>query len=35
VLKQGRFSAVLTESVDAAYQRTLELGEALEDSVES
>jgi pyrroline-5-carboxylate reductase len=35
VLKQGRFSAVLTESVDAAYQRTLELGEALEDSLDS
>ena len=30
VLKQGRFSAVLTESVDAAYQRTVELGQELE-----
>lgn len=30
VLKQGRFSAVLTESVDAAYQRTLQLGAVLE-----
>lgn len=30
VLKNGRFSAVLTESVDAAYQRTRELGDALE-----
>jgi len=35
VLKQGRFSAVLTESVDAAYQRTLELGESLEKKLES
>ncbi len=34
VLKQGRFSAVLTESIDAAYQRTLELGEQLEKQVE-
>ncbi|MGB0637822.1 MAG: pyrroline-5-carboxylate reductase [Myxococcota bacterium] len=33
VLKQGRFSAVLTESVDAAYQRTLELGQQLEDNL--
>ena len=30
VLKNGRFGAVLTEAVDAAYQRTLALGEALE-----
>ena len=30
VLKNGRFSAVLTESVDAAYQRSKELGDALE-----
>lgn len=30
VMKQGRFSAVVTEAVDAAYQRTLELGAALE-----
>ena len=30
VLKRGSFGAVLTESVDAAYQRTLELGAALE-----
>ena len=35
VLKQGRFSAVLTESVDAAYQRTLELGEALEQKLDA
>lgn len=33
VLKNGRFSAVLTESVDAAYQRTVELGDALEARV--
>lgn len=30
VLKNGRFSAVLTESVDAAHQRTIELGDQLE-----
>jgi pyrroline-5-carboxylate reductase len=30
VLKQGHFSAVLTEAVDAAYQRTLALGEDLD-----
>lgn len=30
VLKNGRFSAVLTEAVDAAYQRTRELGDQLE-----
>ena len=33
VLKQGRFSAVLTDSVDAAYQRTMELGKQLEDDL--
>jgi pyrroline-5-carboxylate reductase len=33
VLKQGRFSAVLTDSVDAAYQRTLELGKQLEEDL--
>ncbi len=33
VLKNGRFSAVVTEAVDAAYQRTVELGDALEGSV--
>jgi pyrroline-5-carboxylate reductase len=31
VLKQGRMAAVVTESVNAAYLRTLELGEALKD----
>lgn len=30
VLKQGRFGAVVTEAVDAAYGRTLALGEALD-----
>jgi pyrroline-5-carboxylate reductase len=33
VLKQGRFAAVVTDSVDAAYQRTQELGELLEDEL--
>lgn len=33
VLKNGRFSAVLTEAVDAAYARTRELGDALEERV--
>ena len=33
VLKQGRFSAVLTESIDAAYQRTVELGDELEKTL--
>ena len=33
VLKQGRFSAVLTESVDAAHQRTLELGRMLDEAI--
>lgn len=31
VLKQGRFSAVVTDAVDAAYQRTLELGRVQEE----
>ena len=31
VLKQGRFSAVVTDSIDAAYQRTIALGAALEE----
>lgn len=30
VLKQGRFGAVVTDAVDAAYLRTIALGEALE-----
>ncbi|MBM4390577.1 MAG: pyrroline-5-carboxylate reductase [Deltaproteobacteria bacterium] len=35
VLKNGRFSAVLTESVDAAYQRTVELGDQLEQKLKT
>ncbi|MDP6931712.1 MAG: pyrroline-5-carboxylate reductase [Myxococcota bacterium] len=35
VLKQGRFSAVLTEAVEAAYIRTLELGEILEQKLQN
>ena len=31
VLRQGRFAAVVTDAVDAAYARTLALGAALED----
>ena len=33
VLKQGRFDAVLTDAVDAAHQRTLELGARLEEAL--
>ena len=33
VLKQGRFSAVLTESIEAAYERTKELGEQLDNDL--
>jgi pyrroline-5-carboxylate reductase len=33
VLKQGQFSAVLTEAVDAAYQRTLILGADLDQKL--
>jgi pyrroline-5-carboxylate reductase len=33
VLHQGRFSAVLTDAIDAAYRRTLELGAKLEEQV--
>ncbi len=33
VLKNGRLSAVVTEAVEAAYQRTRELGDALEEAV--
>lgn len=35
VLKNGRFSAVLTEAVDAAYARTRELGDALEEKADA
>jgi len=34
VLKQVGFSAVITDSIDAAYQRTVELGAALEANIE-
>jgi len=34
ILKQGRFSACLTEAIDAAHQRTVKLGEALETSLQ-
>jgi len=33
VLHQGRFSAVLTDAIDAAYRRTLEMGTKLEEQV--
>lgn len=33
VLKKGRFSAVLTESIEAAYDRTQELGAQLDEEV--
>lgn len=35
VLKQGRFSAVLTDSIDAAYERTQALGEQLEREIDA
>lgn len=34
VMKQGRFSAVLTDAVQAAYLRTTELGDALREQVD-
>jgi pyrroline-5-carboxylate reductase len=33
VLHQGRFSAVLTDAIDAAYRRTLEMGTKLDEQV--
>ncbi len=33
VLHQGRFSAVLTDAIDAAYRRTVELGDRLDGQV--
>jgi len=33
VLKKGRFSAVLTDSIDAAHERTVALGEALDTKI--
>lgn len=35
VLQQGRFAAVLTDAIDAAYRRTVELGTRLEEQVRS
>lgn len=35
VLKKGQFQATLTDSIDAAYQRTVELGAALEAKVQA
>ena len=33
VLQQGGFSAVLTEAVEAAYRRTLELRDRIDEQV--
>ena len=33
VLQQGRFSAVLTDAIEAAFRRTLELGTSLGQQV--
>lgn len=33
ILHQGRFSAILTDAIDAAYKRSLELGALLDDQV--
>ena len=33
VLHQGRFSAVLTDAIDAAYRRTLEMGDKLAEQI--
>ncbi|HSS48370.1 MAG TPA: pyrroline-5-carboxylate reductase [Thermoanaerobaculia bacterium] len=35
VLQHGRFSAVLTDAIDAAYQRTIEMGAKLDEQVEA
>ncbi len=35
VLKQGRFSAVITESIDSAYERTKDLGKQLENDLKN
>jgi pyrroline-5-carboxylate reductase len=35
VLQHGRFSAVLTDAIDAAYRRTLEMGARLDEQVEA
>ena len=34
VLHQGRFSAVLTDAIDAAYRRTVEMGTKLDEQVQ-
>ena len=34
VLQQGRFSAVLTDAIEAAFRRTVELGNLLDEQVE-
>lgn len=33
VLQQGRFAAVLTDAIDAAYRRSLEMGEKMDEQV--
>jgi len=35
VLQQGRFAAVLTDAIDAAYKRSVEMGARLEEQVRS
>jgi pyrroline-5-carboxylate reductase len=35
VLHNGRFSAILTDAIDAAYRRTVELGDQLDQQVQS
>ncbi len=35
IMKQGRFAAVVTEAIDAAHTRTLELGAALQAQLEA
>jgi hypothetical protein len=35
VLQHGRFSAVLTDAIDAAYRRTIEMGAKLDEQVEA
>jgi len=35
VMKQGRFSAVLTDAISAAHERTIALGQSLEESLDA
>ena len=35
VLQNGRFSAVLTDAIDAAYRRTVEMGAKLDEQIEA